>query len=103
MTRDYGRVRQRPGPGGGEARVRPFRIAAAVVGVYLCVAVVSVWAGGVLAVPVVGPVNVGLVLVLLQFAVTVGVAWRYGRSATRREQPVRTGSSMPSRQQEGRR
>jgi uncharacterized membrane protein (DUF485 family) len=70
---------------------------------YLCVAAVSVWAGGLLAVPVLGPVNVGLVLVLLQFAVTVGVAWRYGGSAGRREQAVRAGTSVSSRQWEGRR
>ncbi|WP_367323307.1 DUF485 domain-containing protein [Streptomyces sp. HUAS ZL42] len=60
------------------ARRLPVRVTVTVLGVHLTVAGLARQAGDLLAVPIAGPFNVGLGLLLVQLAVTAGAAVWYG-------------------------
>ncbi|MEV4331637.1 DUF485 domain-containing protein [Streptomyces sp. NPDC049597] len=65
----------------GERRSRVFPVAAAVVGLYLLNALLANLAGGLMAARLVGHLNIGLALALLQCAGTLLVCRWYARHA----------------------
>ncbi|HEX4813853.1 MAG TPA: DUF485 domain-containing protein [Nonomuraea sp.] len=55
---------------------------------YLLYVVLSAWARDFMAVKVLGDINVGLILGLLQFVSTFWIAWAYARHAERKLDPL---------------
>ncbi|MFI7614578.1 DUF485 domain-containing protein [Nonomuraea terrae] len=55
---------------------------------YLLYVVLSGWARGFMAIEVLGHINVGLILGLLQFVSTFLIAWAYSRHAERKFDPI---------------
>ncbi|PZG09381.1 DUF485 domain-containing protein [Nonomuraea aridisoli] len=55
---------------------------------YLLYVVLSGWARGFMAIEVLGHINVGLILGLLQFVSTFLIAWAYSRHAERKLDPI---------------
>ena len=70
-------------------RRRPvLTVTGVLVGLYLVNAILANWAPGFMDAGLVGPVNVGLLLGLVQGITTVWAAWWYGRYARRRLDPL---------------
>lgn len=55
---------------------------------YLLYVVLSGWARGFMGIKLLGEINVGLVLGLLQFVSTFLIAWTYARHAERKLDPI---------------
>lgn len=55
---------------------------------YLLYVVLSNWASGFMSIPLIGNINVALVLGLLQFVSTFAIAWLYARHAERELDPI---------------
>ncbi|MFG2073166.1 DUF485 domain-containing protein [Nonomuraea maritima] len=55
---------------------------------YLLYVLLSGWARGFMAVELVGHINIGLVLGLLQFVSTFLIAWAYSRHAEKKLDPI---------------
>ncbi|MER7501464.1 DUF485 domain-containing protein [Nonomuraea pusilla] len=55
---------------------------------YLLYVVLSGWARGFMGIKLLGEINVGLVLGLLQFVSTFLIAWAYARHAERKLDPI---------------
>jgi uncharacterized membrane protein (DUF485 family) len=55
---------------------------------YLLYVVLSAWARDLMAIKVLGDINVGLILGLLQFVSTFWIAWAYARHAERKLDPL---------------
>lgn len=68
-----------------------FPMTAAFLTWYLLYVVLSAWAREFMAVELLGKINVGLLLGLLQFVSTFCIAWAYARHAGRRFDPVADG------------
>ncbi|MGP3927810.1 DUF485 domain-containing protein [Streptomyces sp. 8N616] len=79
------------------ARRLPVRVTLTVLAVDMVIAVLATQADGLLGLPVAGPFNVGLVLLLVQLGITAGAAVWYGRYARAAVDPLteRLGSSLP--------
>lgn len=71
-----------------ERRSRIFPVAAAVVGLYLVNALMASWAPDVMAIRVIGHLNVGLALALLQCGTTLAVCRWYARYARTHLDPL---------------
>ncbi|MFC5819726.1 DUF485 domain-containing protein [Nonomuraea harbinensis] len=55
---------------------------------YLLYVVLSGWARGFMGIKLLGDINVGLVLGLLQFVSTFWIAWAYSRHAEKKLDPI---------------
>ncbi|WP_055505716.1 DUF485 domain-containing protein [Nonomuraea pusilla] len=55
---------------------------------YLLYVVLSGWARGFMGIKLLGEINVGLILGLLQFVSTFLIAWAYARHAERKLDPI---------------
>lgn len=58
---------------------------------YLTYVILSNWASGLMNIQLVGHINVALVLGLLQFVTTFGIAWLYSRHSARELDPLASG------------
>ncbi|MFF4571983.1 DUF485 domain-containing protein [Streptomyces sp. NPDC001410] len=71
-----------------ERRSRIFPVAAAVISLYLVNALMASWAPDVMAIGLIGHLNVGLALALLQCGTTLAVCRWYARYARTRLDPL---------------
>src|SRR5690606_33525494 len=69
-------------------RAFAFPATAAFLSWYLLYVVLSNWASDFMSIPLVGNINVALVLGLLQFVSTFVIAWLYARHANRELDPI---------------
>ncbi|WP_285779424.1 DUF485 domain-containing protein [Microtetraspora sp. NBRC 13810] len=69
-------------------RAWTFPMTAAFLGWYLLYVVLSGWARDFMGVKLLGNINVALVLGVLQFVSTFGIAWAYSRHAQKKLDPL---------------